>query len=94
MKKLTGHLEEKNGKWYAAVNHYTTDGKRKVKWYSLDLESRKGSKTEANHRLRALLEKLNRRCARSVPKPSAEGYTALQADDHQVRRIGGNVWNI
>ena len=30
MKKLTGHLEEKNGKWYAAVNHYTTDGKRKV----------------------------------------------------------------
>ena len=26
MKKLTGHLEEKNGKWYAAVNHYTTDG--------------------------------------------------------------------
>lgn len=59
MKKLTGHLEEKNGKWYAAVNHYTTDGKRKVKWYSLDLESRKGSKTEANHRLRALLEKLN-----------------------------------
>ena len=59
MKKLTGHLEEKNGKWYAAVNHYTTDVKRKVKWYSLDLESRKGSKTEANHRLRALLEKLN-----------------------------------
>ena len=44
---------------YAAVNHYTTDRKRKVKWYSLDLESRKGSKTEANHRLRALLEKLN-----------------------------------
>ena len=35
MKKLTGHLEDKHGKWYAAVNHYDTNGKRHVKWYSL-----------------------------------------------------------
>ena len=35
MKRITGHLEEKNGKYYAAVNHYTVDGKRKVKWHSV-----------------------------------------------------------
>ena len=28
LKKITGHLEEKNGKWYAAVNHYGADGRR------------------------------------------------------------------
>ena len=44
MKKITGHLEEKNGKYYAAVNHYDVYGKRKVKWYPLDLEVRAGTK--------------------------------------------------
>lgn len=59
MKRTTGHLEEKNGKWYAAINLYAEDGKRKVKWIGLDLECKKGTKTEATHRLNQLLEKYN-----------------------------------
>ena len=59
LKRITGHLEEKNGKWYAAVNHYDADGKRKVRWHSLDLEAKKGSKKEATERLNKLLDKIN-----------------------------------
>ena len=59
MKKITGHLEEKNGRYYAAVNHYTAEGKRKVKWYSLDVETKKGNKKKAEERLNELLAKLN-----------------------------------
>ncbi|SDA31465.1 Phage integrase family protein [Ruminococcus sp. YE71] len=59
MKRTTGHLAEKKGKWYAVINLYDTDGKRKEKWQSLDLEAKKGTKTEANHRLNQLLEKYN-----------------------------------
>ena len=58
-KRITGHLEEKNGKWYAAVNHYDAEGKRKVKWHSLDLEAKKGTKKEAEARLNKLLDKFN-----------------------------------
>ena len=47
MKKITGHLEEKNGKWYAAVNHYGPDNKRHAKWYSLDIETKRGNKRRA-----------------------------------------------
>ena len=32
MKRITGHLTEKNKKWYAVINLYDTDGKRKEKW--------------------------------------------------------------
>ncbi len=60
MKKITGHLEEKNSKWYAAVNHYGQDNKRHVKWYSLDVEAKRGNKRKAEERLTELLEKLNR----------------------------------
>ena len=60
LKKITGHLEESKGRWYAAVNHYGADGKRHVKWYNLDLESKKGTKRKAEERLTELLEKLNR----------------------------------
>ncbi len=59
MKRTTGHLAEKRGKWYAVVNLYDTEGKRHEKWQSLDLEAKKGTKTEANHRLNQLLEKYN-----------------------------------
>ena len=31
MKRITGHLTEKNKKWYAVINLYDTDGKRKEK---------------------------------------------------------------
>lgn len=59
MKRITGRLSEKNGKWYAIINLYTPEGKRKEKWQSLDLEAKRGSKTEANYRLSELLAKYN-----------------------------------
>ena len=59
MKRTTGYLSEKNGRWYAVLNLYDADGKRIEKWQSLDLETRKGTKTEANHRLIQILERLN-----------------------------------
>lgn len=59
MKRITGHLAEKRGKWYAVINLYDTEGKRKEKWRSLDLEAKKGTKTEANHRLNQVLEQYN-----------------------------------
>ena len=59
MKRITGHLSERNGKWYAVVNLYDTDGKRHEKWSSLDLPAKKGNKTEATHRLNQILEKYN-----------------------------------
>jgi integrase len=59
MKRITGRLTEKNGKWYAVINLYTAEGKRKEKWTGLDLEAKKGTKTEAAHRLNELLSKYN-----------------------------------
>jgi excisionase family DNA binding protein len=44
-----------NGKWYAVINLYNTEGRRKEKWASLDLEAKRGTKTEANHRMNELL---------------------------------------
>ena len=58
MKRITGRITEKNGKWYAVINLYV-EGKRKEKWCNLDLESRKGSKKEATFRLNELLSKYN-----------------------------------
>ncbi len=57
LKKITGHLEGKNGKWYAAVNHYGPDNKRHAKWYSLDVETKRGNRRRAEERLTELLEK-------------------------------------
>lgn len=59
MKPITGRLTEKAGKWYAVINLYTTEGKRKEKWIGLDLEAKKGSKTEANRRLNEILAEYN-----------------------------------
>ena len=59
MKPITGRLTEKAGKWYAVINLYTTDGKRKEKWIGLDLVAKKGSKTEANRRLNEILAEYN-----------------------------------
>ena len=59
MKRTTGHLAEKNGRWYAVLNLYDADGKRREKWQSLDLEARKGTKTEANHRMNQVLDRYN-----------------------------------
>ncbi len=59
MKRITGRLTEKNGKWFAVINLYTPEGKRKEKWQSLGLEAKKGSKTEATYRLNEILAKYN-----------------------------------
>jgi len=59
MKRITGHLTEKNKKWYAVINLYDTDGKRKEKWQSLHLDSSRGNKREAEHLLRQLLDHYN-----------------------------------
>ena len=59
MRRITGHLREENGKWYAVVNHYDTEGKRKVRWHNLDLPVTKGNKKEAQHRLQRLLDQIN-----------------------------------
>ena len=59
MKRITGRLVSKNDKWYAVLNLYDTEGKRKQKWIGLDLEDKRGNKTEANHRLTNLLAQYN-----------------------------------
>ena len=59
MKRITGRLTEKNGKWYSVINLYTPEGKRKEKWQSLDLEAKRGTKSEANYRLNEVLAKYN-----------------------------------
>ena len=59
MKTITGRLAEKAGKWYAVINLYTPEGKRKEKWMGLNLEAKKGSKTEANARLSEILAEFN-----------------------------------
>ena len=59
MKPVTGHLSERRGKWYAVINLYDSEGKRHEKWRSLDLAAKKGSKTEATHRMNQILEQYN-----------------------------------
>ena len=44
MKRITGHLTEKNKKWYAVINLYDTEGKRKEKWMGLNLDTTRGNK--------------------------------------------------
>ena len=57
MKQTTGHLTEKNGKWYAVINLYTPEGKRKEKWHGLDLAAVPGTKSEAKKRFGEVLAK-------------------------------------
>ena len=59
MKRITGRLATKNQKWYAVLNLYDTEGVRKQRWVSLDLEDKRGTKTEANHRLAEVLAQYN-----------------------------------
>ena len=59
MKRITGRLAEDKGKYYAVINLPNTDGKRKTKWHTLNLEAKKGNKKEAQHRLNQILDKYN-----------------------------------
>lgn len=51
---MTGSLQVKNGKYYAVLNFYDEQGKRKQRWISLDLPVR-GNKRKAEAKLRDLL---------------------------------------
>ena len=59
MKKITGHLTEKNGQRYAVINLKSPDGKRQPKWINLNLEYKKNNEVEANRRLAEILEQYN-----------------------------------
>ena len=59
MKKITGHLTEKNGQRYAVINLKTPEGKRQPKWINLNLEYKRNNETEANRRLAELLDQYN-----------------------------------
>ena len=59
MKRITGRLTEKNKKWYAVINLYDTEGKRKEKWRGLNLDTTRGNKRAAEHRLRQIHEQYN-----------------------------------
>ena len=59
MKRITGHLTEKNGNWYGVINLKDENGKRKEKWVSLDLEAKRGSRGEAEFRLNEVLSRYN-----------------------------------
>ena len=48
MKRITGRLTEKNKKWYAVINLYDAEGKRKEKWMGLNLDTTRGNKREAD----------------------------------------------
>lgn len=59
MKKITGHLTEKNGQRYAVINLKSPEGKRQPKWINLNLEYKRNNETEANRRLAELLDQYN-----------------------------------
>ena len=59
MKRTTGHIVEKNKKWYGVVNLYDNNGKRHEKWRSLDLEGGNKNKREAQYRLNKILDQYN-----------------------------------
>ena len=59
MKKITGHLTEKNGQRYAVINLKSPDGKRQPKWINLNLECKRNNEVEANRRLAEILEQYN-----------------------------------
>jgi len=48
---LSGHLQEKGGKYYAVLNCKRRDGKRFPKWVSTDLPAKKGYKRSAESML-------------------------------------------
>lgn len=54
---MTGSLQEKNGKYYAVINTYDINGKRKPKWFAAGLSVR-GNKKNAEKFLRDKIREL------------------------------------
>jgi integrase len=59
MRRVTGHITQKNNKWYAVINLYDANRKRHQKWHGLHLEVSKGTKREAQYRLNQILDQYN-----------------------------------
>ncbi|MBR5273234.1 MAG: site-specific integrase [Clostridia bacterium] len=59
MKEVTGHLTERNNKWYAVINLYDENRKRKPKWQNLHIEANRGTRREAEQRLHQILGQYN-----------------------------------
>ena len=51
---MTGSLQQKNGKYYAVLNFKDTEGKRRQKWISLNMEV-KNNKRKAEQALTKLI---------------------------------------
>lgn len=60
VKRITGSLQTKYGKYYAVLNLYSPEGRRRQKWVSTDLPER-GSKKAAKAFLDELLAVYNKR---------------------------------
>ena len=67
MKRITGHLTEKNKKWYAVINLYDTDGKRKEKWQGLNLDANKGNTPGSTFGKQGCYQFFDHRKARKAP---------------------------
>lgn len=52
---MTGSLQTKNDKYYAVLNLYDGNGKRRQKWISTDIPAKKGNKKLAEQFLREKL---------------------------------------
>lgn len=55
---VSGHLQIKNGKYYAVLNYQDENSKRKTKWISLGLPE-KGNKRKAEEMLIQLRSEFN-----------------------------------
>ena len=59
MAEVTGSVQPKDGRWHAVMNVTNENGERVKKWKSLRLDVQKGTKREAERRLKELLAKMN-----------------------------------
>lgn len=80
MKQITGRLTEKNGKWYAVINLYNAEGKRKEKWHGTNIPATKRSEQAAMVQLFELLDMYNK------------GRLRLREDGTSGRRNSGEQY--
>lgn len=59
MREITGNLQIKSNKYYALINLYDENNKRKVKWIALKLDATRKNKREAIEKLNAILDQYN-----------------------------------
>ena len=64
--KTTGSVQEKNGRFYFALNLYDANGKRKIKWISTGLTVR-GNKRKAESMLGCCTKRTNKFMPNRIP---------------------------